>query len=178
MPCDSSVAGVTCTQSGSKYTWTFRVGTGDRRFSVRAKDAAGNMASSPERLLHLAQGTNPTTPPPTTTPPTTTPPPASPNPVVSGVTPADGTVFAPGDQLDVTASVTSPSGANLGQVVVYWTSPGGTSQFPMTATSPGSYTLSISISAQAALGSRTFYVQAMDASGNVGKSATTTVSVQ
>src|SRR4029079_18116312 len=77
IPCDGSIAGVTCNVAGNKFTWTFRVGAGDRRFSVKAYDAANNQASTPERLLHLAQGMNPVTPAPTTTPPRSTPAPVT-----------------------------------------------------------------------------------------------------
>ncbi len=53
MACPGTGGAWSCTKSGDTYTWRIRVGSGDRRFSVRAKDAAGNGTESPERVIHF-----------------------------------------------------------------------------------------------------------------------------
>ena len=50
---------VSCARSGDRFTWTLRVGTGTRAFSVRAADAAGNVTESPSRTVELVEGTPP-----------------------------------------------------------------------------------------------------------------------
>src|SRR5262249_60833552 len=61
VPCDNSIQGVTCTQSGGQYTWSFQVGSGDRTFHVTAYDGAGNSRATPNRTVHL--GSSPPPPP-------------------------------------------------------------------------------------------------------------------
>ncbi len=53
MACPGTGGAWSCTKSGDLYTWKIRVGTGDRRFSVRALDAAGNGSETAERVINL-----------------------------------------------------------------------------------------------------------------------------
>lgn len=50
---------VSCARSGDRFTWTLRVGTGSRAFTVRATDAAGNATETPSRSFELIEGTPP-----------------------------------------------------------------------------------------------------------------------
>lgn len=75
-PCPGSAAAWSCTQSGSTYTWKLNVGTGDRTFLLRARDAAGNVGSTAERTIHLTAGAPAPAPTPSV-PPTPTPPPSN-----------------------------------------------------------------------------------------------------
>ncbi|MCS6915150.1 MAG: Ig-like domain-containing protein [Myxococcales bacterium] len=50
--------GTYCTQSGSTYTYSLYVGSGERRFQVRATDRTGLVATTPERVIYL-QDKNP-----------------------------------------------------------------------------------------------------------------------
>lgn len=51
--CDASRPSVTCTRSGSRFTWQVYVGAGSRSFSVVAEDAAGNETTSPAQTISL-----------------------------------------------------------------------------------------------------------------------------
>jgi hypothetical protein len=45
--------GWTCTRSGTRYTFTANIGTGTRRFTARATDAAGNATSTAQLQLNF-----------------------------------------------------------------------------------------------------------------------------
>jgi MYXO-CTERM domain-containing protein len=61
--CPFAGQAVTCTQSGSTYTWNLNVGVGARAFQVRAIDTAGNQTVSPLTHITLAVGnTDPVNP--------------------------------------------------------------------------------------------------------------------
>jgi hypothetical protein len=53
MACPGTGGAWSCTKSGETYTWKIRVGTGERVFSVRARDAAGNRSETAERTVKL-----------------------------------------------------------------------------------------------------------------------------
>jgi MYXO-CTERM domain-containing protein len=53
-PCPFEGQAITCAVSGPTYTWTLNVGVGNRSFSVRAIDTAGNAAVTPERSITLS----------------------------------------------------------------------------------------------------------------------------
>lgn len=53
MACPGAGGAWSCTRSGDLYTWKIRVGTGDRRFSVRALDASGDGGETAERVINL-----------------------------------------------------------------------------------------------------------------------------
>ena len=52
-PCPHESRYVDCAVDGDRYTWSVRVGTGSRTFTVRAVDEAGNATTSPDRRLDL-----------------------------------------------------------------------------------------------------------------------------
>ena len=53
-PCPFEGQAVTCTQSGSTFTWNLTVGVGTRAFQVRAIDTAGQQFVTGERAIELS----------------------------------------------------------------------------------------------------------------------------
>ena len=146
---------------------------------MRARDAAGNLGATPERLIHLA-------PPPggkprgTVTPPTTTPPPSQPRPPAgpnnASVSPPGGSAFQRGDTLEVRATVTASGG--VGQVRLLWTAPAGTTPFAMADLGGGEYGIDIQVSSAATPGARSFQIEALDGAGRQTRSPALSVDVQ
>ncbi len=60
-PCPLQTDGVSCTIDGDVATWLLQVGEGDRGFSVRVTDRAGNTTTSPEQNITLVNGVTPPT---------------------------------------------------------------------------------------------------------------------
>jgi hypothetical protein len=150
MRCDNAPEGVTCSQSGNSFTWSFRVGTGSRTFHVTAYDAAGNHASTADRTVRLGSG-----PPP--------PPPGGPS--VSITDPSDGSTVNPGDNVTVTATV---MGTDISTVDLDWAAPSGRAMFPMSQSGNGTYSVTVQVSPYAQSGPRQLTVTARDTNGNAG----------
>ncbi len=55
-PCPHQSEYVTCTKSGTQFTWSLAVGAGSRTFHVAAADAAGNTALTTARTIELVDG--------------------------------------------------------------------------------------------------------------------------
>jgi hypothetical protein len=55
-PCPLQSEYVTCTKSGTQFTWSLAVGEGSRTFHVAASDAAGNTALTTARTIELVDG--------------------------------------------------------------------------------------------------------------------------
>jgi hypothetical protein len=161
IPCDNSVAGFTCTQSGSQYTWSFTVGTGQRQFYATATDAAGNVAQTPTRTISLG---------------TPMAPPADAPPEVRVDGPAGGTVITPGGPLTIQATVHDDG--NITDVTVHWTNNGSTSDFAAHESAPGVFAFSSTLSAAAQPGPRSFTVTATDDAGNQTTSPAVILTVQ
>lgn len=164
-PCPTNQNGgsVVCTRSGNTSTWQLRVGQGDRRFSVRARDAAGNQAVTPERLIHL--GT--TTPTPTdTTPPT-----------IAITSPANGASIPGSRTIQIVA--TAQDDTSLGAVELVWAFGGDTFPCPFTgqgvscAQSGSTYTWSLNVG----VGTRQFSARAIDTAGNTTRTPDFTISL-
>jgi hypothetical protein len=51
--CAAPIAGWTCTQNGTRYTFTADIGSGTRQFSLEAYDAAGNTVLTPRYSLRF-----------------------------------------------------------------------------------------------------------------------------
>jgi hypothetical protein len=58
-PCPHSSEYVTCTKSGTQFTWSLAVGAGSRTFHVAAADGAGNTALTTSRTIELVDGAAP-----------------------------------------------------------------------------------------------------------------------
>lgn len=162
-PCPFSGGGgsVQCTLNGNTATWSLRVGEGDRTFSVRARDAAGNTTSTPPRTVHLGTAA----PPPDDTV----------SPVVNVVSPNDSATLAANSNIQVVAEVSDNLG--LGAVELLWTYAGDAFPCPfqgqgVSCTRQGTthtWTLSVGV------GTRRFSVRAIDLAGNVTESAERTI---
>lgn len=152
--CANPPSGVSCTRSGSEYTFRFNVGTGDRTFHVAAVDAAGNRARTPDRTIHLV----------TSSPPTTAL-------SVTNLRPVDGSYLFPGYVVTVRADV---SGSNVTGVTLRWESPSGVEYFPMSdGDGDGRYELRLRLSSSAASGGRKATVTAKDGAGNTASASAT-----
>lgn len=152
-PYNGNAGAVTCTRSGNVSTWNIRVGQGDRRFSVRARDAANNVTTTPVRTIHLG---------------TVTPPPMDQVPPVVGVTsPADAETLPANSTIRVVATASDDQG--LASVELVWGA-STTSNFPCPfsgqgvscTTSGGTYTWDLAVG----VGTRRFSVAAVDLAGN------------
>lgn len=163
--CPTNVNGgnVTCTRSGNTSTWRLNVGQGDRRFSVRARDTAGNQTVTPERTIRLGQPGQPP-PPADTTPPT-----------VAITSPSDGAMLPGSRTIQVVA--TAQDNVALGSVELVWAY--GGDSFPCPSSGQGvscavngdTYTWSLNVG----LGQRQFSVRAIDTAGNAANTPDVTI---
>ena len=155
-PCPTSQGAVTCTRTGDRSTWIINVGTGDRTFSVRARDGGGNEIVSAERTIHLtADGT---------------PPPPAPDddiaPSVTNVTPADGSELLANSTITVSAVATDNQGPP--SVELLWTFANEAFPCPMQAQNIScvqtgdTYTWNLTVG----VGTRAFQIRATDRAGN------------
>lgn len=144
---------VTCTRTGAVSTWNVRVGQGQRRFSVRARDTSGNVAETSKRTITLGADGVPQ-PTDTTAPQATV------------LSPADGAIVAANTAMQVSASVTDD--VALASVELLWTFTGDTFPCPFSGQAVscdqvGStflWTLSVGV------GLRAFQIRAIDTAGN------------
>ncbi len=164
-PCPTNQNGgsLTCTRSGNTSTWTLRVGQGDRRYQVRARDQSGNQTVTAERVIHLGQ----VTPPPTdTTPPT-----------VAITSPANGASIPGSRTIQIVA--TAQDNLGLGAVELVWAYGGDTFPCPFSgqgvscAQTGSTYTWSLNVG----VGTRQFAVRATDTAGNVTNTPDFTISL-
>lgn len=164
LACDNTVAGVTCTQSGSTYKWSFKVGTGTRSFYAQAQDAAGNTAKTETMTVTLGGGvSNPT---PTDAPPS-----------VRLDSPRNGDVITRGGTLMVQAAVQDD--VRVAEVFVNWKgADGSVMKMPMHETTAGTWALSSTVSPQSPVGARTFTVSAVDSAGQTTNSPMVRVTIQ
>ncbi|MCK6546223.1 Ig-like domain-containing protein [Myxococcota bacterium] len=152
-PGQSGGGAVSCTVSGSNYTWSIRVGQGARTFQVRAYDTAGNVTTSPARTINLGMGT----PPPNDTVP----------PTASITSPADGATLLANSTIQVVATASDDQG--LGSVELVWNFASDAFPCPFNGQgiscteSNGTYTWSLNVG----VGTRSFSVRAVDLAGNI-----------
>lgn len=157
-PCPVNFGGgaVTCTRTGTTSTWNLRVGTGDRSFSVRATDTAGNAISTQTRTVHLAADGDPPPDPVDDSVP----------PQASVSAPADGAVLAANTTMEVIA--TASDDQQLGSVELLWASTGDTFPCPFEGqaivceVNNNTFTWTLNVG----VGNRSFSVRAIDAAGN------------
>jgi hypothetical protein len=160
--CDASIQGVTCTQVGSRFTWSILVGSGTRGFYAYARDAAGNTTSTQVVTVEAVSAT----PAPVEAPPT-----------VATELPGDGDVVSPGADVIFQAEVAGDR--PIADVRAVWGYSGGTLEYPMVVTtSPGVYQARTTVSTTAAAGWRTVTIQASDDKGHRTIAATRNVYVQ
>jgi hypothetical protein len=152
---------VTCTFSSGTATWKFQVGTGSRTLAVRAKDAAGNTATTPTRSITL--GSAPPPPPPST------------SPTVSFDSPAQGATVHPGQVIQIRA--TADDDEQVVQVRLAWTSPSGTSYYTLSNLGADSWGIDLNLSSSAVTGSRTLVLTATDNDGNATATPARTIQV-
>ena len=163
--CGDSVSGVTCTQDGDRYTWTFRVGSGDRTFEVRATDAAGNQTTTPPRTVHLQSSVaTPVTPP--------SAPSSTDQLAVTVVSPSRGAAFRPGDVVSVIVRVEDPA---VVRADLFWSGGKEPLLVPLTQLRDGRFAARIQVPQDAPSGLRTATITALDKNGSAGVS---TVEVQ
>jgi hypothetical protein len=144
---------VTCTRTGNVSTWNIRVGQGQRRFSVRARDTSGNVAETAKRTINLGAGGG--TPPADTVPPQAT-----------VTAPAEGAVLPANTTMQVVATVTDETA--LASVELLWNFTGDTFPCPFSgqavscSQSGTTYTWTLNVG----VGLRAFQVRAIDTAGN------------
>ncbi len=147
---------VTCARTGNTSTWNIRVGTGDRSFSVTARDTAGNEVTTNNRTVHLAADGEPA--------PTPVADDVAPTAVISA--PADRAVLAANTSMQVVA--TASDDVALGAVELLWASTGDSFPCPFSgqniecAVSGSTFTWTLNVG----VGNRSFSVRAIDNAGN------------
>lgn len=156
MDCASPPGGVQCAQQGDTFTWQFPVGGGERLFSVRARDTAGNESVTPVRSIQLgANGGGGGGKPPQQ--------PAGP-PVVSVTEPAVGSKAAPGQIVPVRVAVKDDG--MVTDVSLLWKSPSGDVTYSLAPLGAGTWGIDLTLSAYAKAGKRRLRVTAWDDEGN------------
>jgi MYXO-CTERM domain-containing protein len=144
---------VTCTRTGNVSTWNIRVGQGQRRFSVRARDTSGNVAETGKRTINLGEGGS--------TPPTDAVPPQA-----TLTSPADGAVLPANATMQVVATANDDTA--LASVELLWNFTGDTFPCPFSGQavsceqSGNTFTWTLNVG----VGLRAFQVRAIDTAGN------------
>jgi len=147
--CDATFAGVSCTQTGSRYTWSILVGSGSRGFYAYVRDVAGNTAATNVVTIEATSATAP---------------PVEAPPVVAVQLPDDNQVVVRGSDLIFQADV---QGARaIADVRAVWSYPGGSLEYPMVVTTvAGVYQARTTVSTTAQAGWRGVEIQAADDKG-------------
>jgi len=166
LDCASPPLEVTCSVTGSTWTWRIPVGSGTRGWSIVAYDGKGNSSSSGARSLSLGGGSTPPPPPPADggAPPPPPPPPAGGAPVVALETPLAGSKYAPGAKIPVTVSATDD--VKVVNVKLIWKSPSGDVSYALEPLGGSKYGVDLDLSPAALAGTRTLRVSATDDVGN------------
>jgi len=163
--CAAPPGEVTCSVTGSTYTWLVPVGTGPRTWAVVATDKIGKSAVSTTRTLTLGPGGS--TPPPPTPPPDGAP-------VLKVDQPTEGATYSPGDSIPVRVAVSAPSGISKVQLV--WKSPVGDVVYWLTS-SGTTWSIDLDLSWSAKAGTRTLAITAWDEDGKSGSAPDRVINV-
>ncbi len=165
--CPYSGGGVTCSRSGSTYTWSLAVGSGQRTFQVRGTDAGGNVVTSSPRTITLsADGTTPPVDTSDNTPP-----------VISILAPAANASLVGNGTLSISATATDDQ--DLGSVELMWTYANASFGCPLSQTNIScvvdgdTFTWTLNVST----GTRAFQIRAIDVASNQTVTAERTVSL-
>lgn len=180
LDCASPPLEVTCSVSGSTYTWRIPVGSGMRTWSIVATDKKGNVATSTARALTLSSSTPvPPTPPPSDggapppPPPSdggAPPPPAPPvedAPTITIESPLASSSWSPGNRIPVEVTVTGPRPIKSVQLV--WRSPTSDASYALENKGGLTWAIDLDLSSSAVSGTRTLRFTATD---DGGKSST------
>ena len=160
--CDATIQGVSCTQVGTRYTWSILVGSGTRGFYAYARDTAGNTIATQVVTIEATSAA----PPPVTAPP-----------AVTAQLPGESDVVVAGGEVIFQAEVSADR--PISDVRAVWGFTGGTLEYPMVlTTTAGVYQARTTVSATAASGWRTVSIQASDDKGRRTLAATRNVYVQ
>lgn len=152
-PCPSQSNAVTCSRSGSLYTWQINVGTGNRTFRAVAVDAAGNSARTSDRTVSLVEGAEP--------------PAQNTAPVVNVVSPSSNASLPANSTISVVATADDAQSAPTVELLWLFTNDVFPCPFEgggVTCTQQGNQsTWNINVGT----GTREFQVRATDTDGNV-----------
>ena len=149
--CNAPPSGVTCTSSGSTYTFAFAATTGTRTWSITATDGNGASTQSETRSLTLVDTSGPS---------------------ASFDAPPDGSTYSPGDMVQVVVEANAPAGVS--QVTLAWHGSQGEQDYPMSFVGGTEWTVTLpGILANAPSGPRELTVNVVDANGNTGISSIT-----
>ncbi|MGZ3417413.1 MAG: hypothetical protein ACXVEE_06070 [Polyangiales bacterium] len=163
--CAAPTQGVQCSNFAGTYVFRLPAGKGNRSWSIRAVDAAGNESTSPERTLVLeGEGTTPpiALPPGIKLPPigTATPPPVS-NLEATFSAPDDAQTFHFGDTIAVRVTVKGPADS----VQVVWRGTFGDEIQPLTKGAGGVWSGNLVVPKLAFPGPRRLRATAKSATG-------------
>jgi len=184
LDCAAPPLEVTCSVSGSTYTWKIPVGSGMRSWSIVAIDKKGNANNSTARSLSLGGSAPPPPPPPPGgdagtdggappppppadggAPPPPPPPPSADAPVVAFEKPVSGSTYSAGARIPVVVSVTGPR--PIVSVKLLWKSPTSDVSYTIEKSGDKTWALDLDLSTSAVAGSRTLRVTATDDAGKV-----------
>jgi hypothetical protein len=147
--CNTPPPGVTCTSSGSTYTFAFAATTGSRTWSVSATDGSGASAQSETRSLTLVESSGPS---------------------ASFDAPPNGSSYSPGDIVQVVVEANAPAGVS--QVTLAWHGSQGEQDYQMSYVGGTEWTVTLpGILANVPSGPRELTVTVYDAQGNTGTSS-------
>jgi len=186
LDCASPPLEVTCSVTGSTWTWRIPVGVGTRGFSIVAVDSKGNSAASTARSLALGgvapppppppvDGGAPPPPPPSDGGAPPPPPPAVGGPIVTVESPVAGSKYAPGAKIPVTVSATDDS--KVVNVKLIWKSPSGDVAYALEPLGGSKYGVDLDLSTSAVAGPRTLRISATDDAGNTTTAPDRTIEV-
>jgi hypothetical protein len=153
--CNAPPSGVTCTSSGTKYTFAFAATTGARTWSITATDGNGATTQSETRSLTLVDTSGPS---------------------ASFDAPPSGSTYSPGDMVQVVVEASAPAGVS--DVWLAWHGSEGEQDYELSFVGGTEWAVTLpGILANAPSGSRELTVTVTDAQGNTG-TASITIEVQ
>jgi hypothetical protein len=153
--CNAPPSGVSCTSSGTTYTFSFTAATGSRTWSISATDGNGVTTQSETRTLDLV---------------------ASNGPSASFDAPPDGSTYSPGDMVQIVVEANAPDGVS--DVWLAWNGSEGEQDYEMSYVGGTEWTITLpGILASAPPGPRGLTVTVYDANGDTG-TASITIDVQ
>lgn len=144
-----------CAVSGSTYTFSLPVGSGERRFQVRATDNQGRTTTTTERVIQLDKGNAPSL-------------------SLRVLEPAGGAALRPGQLVRLRVDAKGPSPVR--SVTMTWSGPAGSLMDSLRLESGTVWSTDIRVSAAAKAGPREIRVSASDAAG--GRASAPPVQIQ
>jgi hypothetical protein len=146
--CGDFLGEVTCDKSAGIYTWHVPVGTGVRKWAIRAVDGKGNETTTTTRNITLSgSAPSPTPPPPSAC-------------AITFDAPSPGSSLSPGDHFTVSVSL----GCSATAVKLIWRSPAGDMPYDLSG-SGSSWSTELDLSPSAPAGTRDLLVTATGTDG-------------